>query len=406
MALLPQGFTGASETDQCGAGDANPSHKARFSIRTFAAAAMALCAATAISVHAADTIKVGLVSEVTGVNAEAGSFAVNGTKLAIEMINKKGGVLGKQLELVIEDNQSTNPGTVLAFSKLGGEKDIVAVIGPVRSTQVQAASPAIAKAGIPVMIGGTDPSLTKVNNPWVFRCRPNDTFSARVVADFGVNTLKGKKWAIVHSTDTFGSGGKKSLEDGLKALGITPVLIQGYTNNTQDFTPVVLAIKKSGADIIGSYMTNSTDVGIFAKQLRQLGVTAPWVGSASIATDTAMRLAGEALQGTYGIADFSPDANDEAKAFSAAYRAKYKLEPDIYSSWAYDATNVIAQAITNSKSTKPDDIRKGIIALRDFKGVEGTYRFDEAGDGLSGYNVLRNEKGKFVFVKHIEFPRQ
>ena len=406
MALLPQSFTGASETDKHGAGDSNKSHAARFSIRTFAAAAIALCAATAISANAADTIKVGLVSEVTGVNAEAGSFAVNGTKLAIEMINKKGGVLGKQLELVIEDNQSTNPGTVLAFSKLGGEKDIVAVIGPVRSTQVQAASPAIAKAGIPVMIGGTDPSLTKVNNPWVFRCRPNDTFSARVVADFGVNTLKGKKWAIVHSTDTFGSGGKKSLEDGLKALGITPVLIQGYTNNTQDFTPVVLAIKKSGADIIGSYMTNSTDVGIFAKQLRQLGVTAPWVGSASIATDTAMRLAGEALQGTYGIADFSPDANDEAKAFSAAYRAKYKLEPDIYSSWAYDATNVIAQAIANSKSTKPDDIRKGIIALRDFKGVEGTYRFDEAGDGLSGYNVLRNEKGKFVFVKHIEFPRQ
>ncbi len=372
---------------------------------SFLSALLALSAAVAFTAHAGDTIKIGLVSEITGVNAEAGSYTVNGTKLAIETINKNGGVLGKSLELVIEDNQSTNPGTVLAFSKLGGDKDIVAIIGPIRSTQVQAASPAIAKAGIPVMIGGTDPGLTKVNNPWVFRCRPNDSFSSRVIADFGVNTLKLKKWAIVHSTDTFGSGGKKALEDELKALGVTPALIQGYTNNTQDFTPVVLAIKKSGAEIIGSYMTNSTDTGIFAKQLRQLGVSAAWVGSATNTTDTAIRLAGEALHGTYGVTDFSVDANEAAKAFASAYRTRYKLEPDVYSGWAFDATNVIAQAIMASKSTRAEDIRKGILGLRDFKGVEGNYRFNEAGDGLSGYNVLRNEKGKLVFIKHVEFTR-
>jgi len=355
--------------------------------------------------HGVEPIKIGLVSEITGANAEAGSYTINGTKLAIDMINKNGGVLGRPLELVIEDNQSTNPGTVLAFSKLGGDKTIVAIIGPIRSTQVQAASPAIAKAGIPVMIGGTDPSLTKVNNPWLFRCRPNDSFSSRVLADFGVNNLKLKKWAIVHSTDTFGSGGKKALEDELKALGVTPVLVQGYTNNSQDFTPVVLAIKKSGAEVIGSYMTNSTDLGILAKQLRQLGVSATWIGSATITTDTAIKLAGDALHGTYGIADFSADANDTAKSFAAAYRARYKLEPDVYSGWAYDATHVIAQAITASKSTRAEDIRKGILGLRNFKGVEGNFNFDESGDGLSGYNVLRNDKGKLVFMKHIEFKR-
>ncbi|HEX7952522.1 MAG TPA: ABC transporter substrate-binding protein, partial [Burkholderiales bacterium] len=130
----------------------------------------------------ADTVRIGLVSEITGANAEAGSYTINGARLAVEQINKKGGILGKQVELVIEDNQSTNPGTVLAFSKLGGNKDIPAIIGPIRSTQVQAASPTIQKAGVPVMIGGTDPSLTHVNNPWVFRCRPNDTFSSRVIA--------------------------------------------------------------------------------------------------------------------------------------------------------------------------------------------------------------------------------
>ena len=346
-----------------------------------------------------------MINESTGPNAEAGGYTINGVRTAIEQINKKGGLLGKQVEVVIEDTQSSNPGTVLAFSKLGGDKDIVAMIGPIRSTQVMAASPTIAKNAIPVMIGGTDPSLTHVNNPWVFRCRPNDSFSSKVIADFGLSTLKLKNWAIVHSTDTFGTGGKKALEDSLKAQGITPVLTQGYTNNSQDFTPVVLAIKKSGADIIASYMTNSTDVGILAKQIRQLGVTASWIGSTSITTDTAITLAGEALYGTYGVSDFTADANAESKSYSAMYRAKYKIEPDVYSGWAYDAINVLAQAITNAKSTNPDEIKKAILALKNFKGVEGNYNFDENGDGLSGYNIVKNENGKIVFNKHIEFAK-
>jgi branched-chain amino acid transport system substrate-binding protein len=367
----------------------------------FAAAAFA--AALVVCAHAQDTVKIGLVNEATGPNAEAGVYTHNGAKLALEEINAAGGILGKKLEPKLEDNQSTNPGTVLAFSKLFGEGGIVSIIGPIRSTQIQAASPTVAKAGIPTMIGGTDPSLTKVNNRWVFRARPNDSYSSRVIADFGVNTLKKQKWAIIHSTDAFGSGGMNALTAALKALGVTPVLVQGYTNNSQDFTPVVLAIKKSGADVIGSYMTNSPDVGIFAKQLRQLGVTAEWVGSPSVVTDTAMKLAGPALHGVYGIADFTPDATAESKAYAKKYRDTYKLDPDVYSSWAYDALRVLALAINTAKSTDPEAIRKAIVGIKGWKGVEGTYNFDENGDGLRGYNVVKNEGGKVAFIKHIDF---
>lgn len=359
----------------------------------------------AFTAIAADTVKIGLIAEITGPNAEAGNYTLNGAKLAVDFINKKGGILGKQVELVIEDNQSTNPGTVLAFTKLGGNKDIPAIIGPIRSTQTQAASPSIAKLGIPTMIGGSDPSLTKVNNRWLFRCRPSDLYSSRVIANFGVNKLKLKKWVIVHSTDAFGAGGAKALEEALKEYGVEPVLVQGYTNNSQDFTPVVLAIKKSGADVIGSYMTNSQDVGIFAKQLRQLGVTTTWIGSASIVTDTAMKLAGDSLHNTYGIADFNPDANPAAKAYAAAYRARHKLEPDVYSSWAFDAMNVIATALNTAKSTRAEDIRKAIVGIKGWKGVEGTYNFDDNGDGLRGYNIVKNEAGKVTFVEHIDFNK-
>ena len=357
-----------------------------------------------VGAHAADTIKIGLVNETTGPNAEAGQFTVNGASLAQEEINKAGGIMGRQIEFRVEDNQSTNPGTVLAYSKLIGEGGIAAILGPIRSTQIKAASPTIKKGGIPALVGGTDPSLTKDNNPWIFRVRPNDSYSAKVNAAYGVNDLKGKKWAIVHSTDAFGSGGKDALITELKALGVTPILVQGYTNNSQDFTPIVLAVKQSGADILGTYMTNSPDVGIFAKQLKQLGVNIKWIGSPSLISVTALKLAGDALYDTYSVADFTTDANDETKAFTKKYSAKFGLDPDVYASWAYGGMYILKSAIESAKSTEPDKLRAAILAIRGLKGVEFLPENFVNGDGVHGYNVVRNDKGKIIFIKHIEFP--
>ena len=309
--------------------------------------------------RASEPIRIGVVNEITGVQAQAGEYTLYGIRLALEEINKAGGVLGRQIELQVEDNQSTNPGTVLAFSKLGSRKDIVGIIGPIRSTQIQAASPTIAKSGIPTMIGGTDASLTRVNNRWVFRARPNDNYSSRTIADFGINTLKRKNWAIVHSTDAFGSGGAKALTEALKAQGVTPVLDQGYTNNSQDFTAIVLAVKKSGADVLATYMTNEPDVGIFARQLRQLSFTGSWIGSGSIIAVTSLKLAGEALHGTYSVADFTTDANDASRAFTKRYRDKYGVNPDTFASWSYDAMQVLAMAIKIANSTDAEAVRGG-----------------------------------------------
>jgi branched-chain amino acid transport system substrate-binding protein len=369
-------------------------------------AAIALGGALVSPGQAAEPIRLGLVDELTGPQAEAGQLTLKGVKLAIEEINAAGGIIGRHIDLIVEDNASTNPGTVLAYSKLVGEGKIAAVIGPLRSTQVQAASPTIAAAKVPAFIGGSDPSLTRVNNPWIFRIRPNDLFSSKVMAEYAVKVLKGKKIAIIHSTDTFGAGGKNALVEALKVLGVEPVTIQGYTNNSQDFTAIVLAIKKSGADVLTSYMTNAPDVGICAKQLRQLGLNMPWIGSASLATDTALKLAGEALWGTYTVSDFVIDANDESKAYAKKFRAAHGAEPDLFSAWAYGAVYLIKHAIETAKSTDAEAMRKALLATRGFKGVEGTYDFEPNGDAVHGYNVVKNEKGKIVFIQRIDFPLQ
>ena len=363
-----------------------------------------LACVLALPAFAVDPIRIGVVDELTGPQAEAGVLVMRGIKLATDEVNAAGGIMGHPIELKVEDNASTNPGTVLAYSKLVSEGNLVAVIGPLRSTQVQAASPTIAAGKIPTFIGGSDPSLTRVNNPWIFRVRPNDLFSSKVMAEYAVKVLKGKKIAIVHSTDAFGAGGKSALIDALKALGVEPVIVQGYTNNSQDFTAIVLAIKKSGADMLASYMTNAPDVGIFAKQSRQLGLNAPWIGSASLATETALKLAGEALWGTYTVSDFVIDANEDSKAYAKKYRAAYGADPDLFSAVGYASVYLIQHAIETAKSSDAEAMRKALLATRGLKGIEGTYDFEPNGDAVHGYNVVKNEKGKIVFVERIDFP--
>jgi len=348
-------------------------------------------------------LKIGMVLPVTGPAADSGKYALAGAKIALERINKAGGVLSRQVELVTEDDQTTNPGAVLAFSKLAAQPDIVAFLGSIRSTQNHAMAPDILKTGKPVCFGGTDPALTKLGNPWLFRFWPNDSYSGRVIAAYGVETLGKKNWAIVHSTDAFGTGGSKALTAALDRAGGKIAIDQGYPNQSQDFTPVVLAIKSSGADVIGSYFTFDGDLGIFARQLRQLGVTIPWVGSPSIIDSGAVRLAGPALYGTFGVADYAVDASPESKEFARLYATVSSVPPDQYSSWTYDALGVLCAAIVKAGDTDPEKIRAAILSTRGYKGAEGEYNFDQFGDGLHGYNIVRNEKGVIVFDKHVEF---
>jgi branched-chain amino acid transport system substrate-binding protein len=377
----------------------------KFNRRSLNAGLAASLAAPMISraARASDTLKIGMVLPVTGPAAAVGGYALAGAKIALDRVNKSGGVLGKQLELLTEDDQTTNPGAVLAFSKLAAQPDIVAFLGPVRSTQNHAIANDILKTAKPFCFGGTDPALTRIGNPWMIRFRPNDSYSGRVIASYGVETLGKKNWALVHSTDAFGTSGNKLLAGALDKLGAKVATDQGYPNQSQDFTPVVLAIKSSGADIIGSYFTYENDQAIFARQAKQLGLTIPWIGSASTVAAAALKLAGPALWGTYAVTDFAADSSREAKEFAKLYAAVSSAPPDLQSAWPYDAIGGLAVGINKAGSTDPGKIRDAILSIKGYKGAEGEYNFDQFGDGLHGYNIVRNEKGTIVFDKHIEF---
>jgi branched-chain amino acid transport system substrate-binding protein len=189
----------------------------RRSVNIGLAASLATPPISRVARAAGNTIKVGMTLPVSGPTADVGKYALTGAKIALDRVNKSGGVLGKQAELVTEDNQSSNPGAVLAFSKLAAQPDIVAFLGPVLSTQTHAIANDILEAAKPFCFGGADPALTKMGNPWMIRFRPNDSYSGRVIASYGIETLGKKNWALVHSTDAFGASGNKLLAGALRS---------------------------------------------------------------------------------------------------------------------------------------------------------------------------------------------
>jgi branched-chain amino acid transport system substrate-binding protein len=150
-------------------------------------------------------------------------------------------------------------------------------------------------------------------------------------------------------------------------------------------------------------MTLPADQALFARQLRQLGVNIAWVGSPTTVRTSVLKLAGPALFGSYAASDFNADSSPAAKEFATKYEATYKSAPDYDGAWTYDAVHVLALAIDNAKSLEPQKIREAILSVKDYPGAEGTYNFDQNGDGLHGYNVVKNDNGKIVFIKHIDF---
>ena len=371
-----------------------------------AAGALGLGAAcVACVVWAADPIKIGLVLESTGAYAEYGRESTRGATLALEEINAAGGVLGRPLQIVSEDNQSTNPGSVVAVSTLLATPDVKAIVTTLHSSQVQAMMPAIAGAGIPAMVGGTSYALTHANNPWIFRARPHDGYSARVIADFGVHTLNKKKWAIVHAAESFGIDGKDSLTQELKAQGITPVIALGVNTYTQNFNPVVLALKKADIDIVATYLS-AIAAGNFAKQMRLGGVDAQLIGSTSLSSPPARRIAQDALDNSFSARDYVENASPAAQAFARKYKQRWSAETDERASWVYDAVHLLARAMNDAGDARPDAIRKALLAIRNQPATQGTFNFDPNGDGLHGYTIVRNDRDKIVVIKAVVYaPR-
>jgi len=360
----------------------------------------------ALSLQAADTIKIGFIPSITGAAAAEGALQLKAIKLAAKQINAAGGVNGKQIELVIADNQSSNPGALAALQKVVEQDKVLAMVGVIKSTQILAMSETIQKYGIPMMIGGTLANLTKRGNPWLFRFRPDDSVTSAAMVKYLKEDTKFTKIGILHDSDAFGTGGADLVEASLKRAGLQMVKRERYTTKDKDFTAQLLSLKNAGAQVMILYATNDNDAAVVVRQYRQLGSPYFYLSTSASQMKDFLDLARDAAEGIVCLADYIPGQSAVTKKYEADYRNEYHEDFDATEAWTYDGLNVLVNAIRKAGEDRAK-IRAAILATQGYQGVLGTYNFTPQGDGLHQVSVIQIEKGeKRKLVKVVNVPAE
>jgi branched-chain amino acid transport system substrate-binding protein len=212
--------------------------------------------------------------------------------------------------------------------------------------------------------------------------------------------------AILHATDVGGVGFEAAQLADLKALGIVPLTDQSFTEGGADkppeLTAQVLAIKKSGARALISQAGLAIDCIVLAHQMQQVGLHLTWLGNAALAAAETRHGAGALLYGTYAVTDYVPAQSPQALAFNRYSEATLHLPGDFASGYAYDGVQILAK-VMRKVGTDPRAIRHGILAIRGYRGVMGTYNFDKHGDGLRQETVVQNVHGRLHVIKVLSF---
>ena len=376
-----------------------------FLAATGAAAAGAAIGFPAIVGAAPEPIRLGLIPCLTGSNALLGQQEHEGAALAVEEINARPDKVygGRPFEIVEEDATNDNQSAVSALNKLLGE-NIVAVVCPVLSTQIQAMAPVMKNREIPWMTGGTAVKNTQLGVPGMFRLRGSDAITAAGMTNFAVKDKKGKKIAILHASDAFGTGGAEQIVNNLQKMGMTPVANEQYPKDAKDFTAEILKIKQAGPDAVLMYIQNPSDTAVILKQIRSLGLTVPIVGSPSLGNQTAMETAGKDAYGTYAAVDFIVGFNsNKATHFLTAFFRKFHHLPDVGtgSGWVYDAIYMLADTYKKQKATDPKQTIASLKSIKKWDGVLGTFNADAEGNMVHAVSIGQNQDGKLHLVKRV-----
>jgi branched-chain amino acid transport system substrate-binding protein len=346
-----------------------------------------------------DPIVIGLVTEVTGAHAGTGDNQTNGIKLAVEQINAKGGIKGRQIKLVIEDDTSTPNGAVNAFNKVLDQKP-VAVIIPNFANFDMAIEPQIRKAAIPTITGASGPGVTAVGNPYIFRVRTNDTIMGKLAANYALKDLGAKKIGILHVTGEMGAGAGKVVKETLEAAGAAPVGVETYNADDKDVTAQLLNLQKAGADLIIGW-SYPPDAAMVMTSMSQLGVKMKLLGSPAYGMPDCLKLAKEAGNGRDVIMDWLPSNDATVAEFVKSIEAQAKLPANFIHSVYYDGANILFKVI-GEKGTDPKAVAEGLRAVKGYQGITGEYTFDAQGDGLRQAYAAEIKDGKPVLVKPVK----
>ena len=355
-----------------------------------------------------DTIKVGVNLELTGTVAAYGNAENNGIKLAVQEINKAGGVDGKKIELVTKDNKSENAEASTAATNLAIQSQVNAMIGPATSGAVAAASLNAQKTGVPLLTpSGTQDDLTLDTvdgvKKYVFRTTFQDSFQGQVLAQYAYSNLNAKKVVLYY--DNSSDYAKGIAEEFKKKYQGDIVTTATFASGDKDFQSALTKIKNLDYDAIvmpGYY----TETGIITKQARDMGISVPILGPDGFSDDSFADLAGKAnANSVYYVSGYSTKTALSGKAndFIKAYKAKYGSEPNMFAALSYDSVYMIAKAAEGAKTSI--DIANNLAELKDFDGVTGKMTIDKKHNPIKTALMVIMKDGAEVSADPVEIKK-
>ncbi|MES2738436.1 MAG: ABC transporter substrate-binding protein [Verrucomicrobiota bacterium] len=350
-----------------------------------------------------DTILIGEFASLTGKEATFGMSSHEGTLLAIKEINAAGGVLGKQLELKTEDDQSKAGEPANVVNKLISKDGVVAILGEVASSRSLEAAPICQQNGIPMITpASTNPKVTETGD-YIFRVCFIDPFQGTVMANFATKTLNAKKVAVFTDVKSdYSKGLAKFFKEGFLKAGGTIAAELDFNGGDKDFKAQLTAIKSAAPDAVfipGYY----TDVALIAIQAKQLGLNIPLIGGDGWESEKLVELGGEAVEGHYFSTHYAADAaSPKVTAFVAAYKKDFNNKvPDCMAALGYDSVYFLADAIKRAGSTEPAKLRDALAATKEFDAVTGKVAINAQRDAVKSAVILQVKGGKFKFVETV-----
>jgi len=353
---------------------------------------------------AADKIKIGEYASLTGKEAAFGQSSHKGTALAVEEINAAGGVLGKQIDLITEDDQSKQGEAATIVRKLISREKVVATLGEVASGRSLEAAPICQANKIPMISpSSTNPRVTETGD-YIFRVCFTDPFQGKLLADFAKKTLNASKVAVLSDVaQAYSVGLAQYFKEPFLAGGGTIVADQKFSSGDKDFKAQLTAIKALNPDAIfvPSYYT---EAALISLQARQLGITGPIFGGDGWEAQELIQLAGgDALKNTFYSTHFSSvKETPEVQKFVKAYGAKYGGEiPDAMAALGYDSAMVLADSMKRAGVTEGPKLRDAIAAV-DFVGATGRTKLNAQRDAPKAAVIITVENGKFKFLQDVQ----
>jgi branched-chain amino acid transport system substrate-binding protein len=349
-------------------------------------------------------VKVGEVGSMTGTEATFGISSDRGIQLRVKEVNGAGGIKGRQIQIIALDDQGKPEEAATAATRLISSEHVVALLGEVASTRSMFMADKAQPAKVPMVSpSSTNPRVTEKGD-YIFRACFIDPFQGYVMAKFATDNLKLKKFAVLKDVrNDYSVGLANNFEENLKKMGGSVVATESYSNGDVDFKAQLTNMKASQPEALyvpGYY----TDVGLVARQAREVGITVPLLGGDGWDSEKLYEIGGAALEGSYFSNHYSvDDPSPRIQEFVAKFKKEYGGQlPDSLAAQAYDAAGMLFEAMQKATDLTGPNIRTTLADTKGFRGVTGDITLDAQRNPLKPAVVLKVAKGgKYDFVTKI-----